>query len=92
MYDDVPSWCNLLAMQSQYFADSSADPVACYRDAERLLDAQAKPADVASVGAEKDGERWTRAAPSFTVDRVEFGAPHKPAGARILPSRPVRLA
>jgi hypothetical protein len=88
----VPSWCDLLAMQAQNFADAPANAIAFYRAALSAFHAQAEAGDVASIGAEEDDERRARAATPLAIDRVKFGAPHEAASTREIEERAVRRA
>jgi hypothetical protein len=92
MNHDVPSWCDLLAMQAQNFADAPANTIAFYRAALSAFHAQAEAGDVASIGAEEDDERRARAAAPLAIDRVKFSAPHEAAGTREIEERAVRRA
>ena len=71
-------------MQAQNFTDAPANAIAFYRAALRAFHAQAEAGDVASIGAEEDDERRARAAAPLAIDRVKFGAPHQPAGPRVI--------
>jgi hypothetical protein len=93
MYDDIPSWSDLLPMQSKDFADPPADPVAPVGVAERLIHAAAKSRDPKTVGAKENHELPARAPPAGAIEGVEIGGAHQPAGARPAPlaaPRPAR--
>ena len=92
MNHDIPSWCDLLAMQAQNFPDAPANAIAFYRPALSAFHAQAEAGDVASIGAEEDDERRARAAAPLAIDRVKFSAPHEAAGTREIEERAVRRA
>lgn len=82
MNDNVPSWSDLLPVQSYDFAQTTPNPVPLHRVSQRPLDAPAEPADGELVGAEENGELAARLAPPFLIDGVVFRAIHKAAGAR----------
>jgi hypothetical protein len=50
MNHNIPSWGDLLSMQSQNFAEAAPDSVAPDRATQRLFDAPAEPADFEAIG------------------------------------------
>lgn len=92
MNHDIPSWCDLLAMQAQNFPDAPANAIAFYRAALSAFHAQAEARDAASIGAEEDDERRARAPAPLAIHRVKFGPPHQPASPREFEERAVRRA
>jgi hypothetical protein len=84
----VPSWRNLLSVQSYDFADSPANAVAFYRAPQRFLDAPSEPAFIEAIGAKKNGKFSARPAAAFAIHRVILRPAHQASSAgKIMPRR-----
>jgi hypothetical protein len=84
----VPSWRNLLSVQSYDFADSPADAIALYRAPQRFLDAPSEPAFIEAIGAKKNGKFSARPAAAFAIHRVILRPAHQASSAgKIMPRR-----
>src|SRR5260370_8174015 len=80
--DDVPSCGYLQPVAAHHFAQAPPDPIAHYRAAQSLLDAEPESALRELVGAEENCEVGTRTALSGAVDSSKLSAPHQPRFAR----------
>jgi hypothetical protein len=92
MNHNVPSWRNLLSVQSYDFADSATDAVALYRAPQRFLDAPTKPAFIEAIGAKKNGKFSARPAAALAIYSVILRPAHQASGARKIMPRRVRRA
>jgi hypothetical protein len=88
----VPSWRNLLSVQSYDFADSPADAVALYRAPQRFLYAPSKPAFIEAIGAKKNGKFSARPAAAFAIHRVILRPAHQASGTGKITPRRIRRA
>src|SRR5437899_11340175 len=82
VYDHVPSRGYLHSVAAHDLAQPPPDPIAHYRAAQGLLDAESETALWQFVGAKKNCEVGTRTALSGAVDSIKFSAPHQPRLAR----------
>src|SRR5258708_3131725 len=80
--DNVPSCGYLQPVAAHDLAQSPPDPIAHYRTAQSLLDAEAESALRQFIGAEKNCEVGTRTALSGAIDGIKLSAPHQPHFAR----------
>jgi hypothetical protein len=92
MNHDVPSWGNLLSMQSDYFAEPAPDAVTSNSAAQCLFDAPAEPADAEAIRSKEDRKLATRFAAAAAIYSVIFNATHQSADTGKLESRRIRRA
>jgi hypothetical protein len=91
MYDYVPSRSYLQTSAAHDFPHAPPDAIAHNRPAQRLLDAESKPAVRQLIRAKKNGEVGIRAALPGAVYGVKVSAPHQPRLTRKIQSpRPKR--